>query len=376
MYQYVLNGLGAGPSLNRLVRYRMDQGAVRPWGETDRYGRFTGRVFNTLANRQPDGTIIRDKDGKPTFRNEQVRLVDNDAALLSRSDWLRIDERVQWATRNRARFWDAIYGANPLNIPNGMGTIAIQDTVASGEAEATISMDPIRRTRRDRPTKDVRLIPLPFIHSDGFFDAREVAVSANGQLPLDTAGIEMAAVACVEKREKLALGLIDSFSYAGGTVYGATNHPSRLTKTLTAPTGTNGATTVTEVLDMLKKLRDKKFFGPYAAFYSNDWELYFGLDYTTTYPGSLWRRINEITVREGGGQISSWTPLDFLTGFRILIVQLTSDVVQGINGMSFNTVRWQEAGGYEEHFKHLGIQVPRFRENADGFVGLVDGRVP
>ncbi len=378
-----LSSLGSGPALTRLVDNNMDTGALRPWAEVDRYNRRTGRSFITVQKRHPDGTavvqaVVDRNTGRPVVNNmgQPVyspvytnKLVINAPTTLRREDWLRIDSAVAWAAKNRLRAWSEIYGSNPLNIANGMGTPLLQHAVAVGAATATTSMDGIRKGERSRPTVDTALTPLPITHSDGCFSIREIAVSRNGNLPLDTTNATLAGRAIGELIEQYAVGT-STFAYGGGNIYGLTNHPSRSTKTLTAPTSSNQSTTITEVLDMLNTLRTNFYFGPYVAFYSNNWDQYFDADYSTAYPG--------VTLRSRLASIPSiqrWQQLDYLgtSKYVIVIAQMTPDVIQGINGMDLNTVQWEEPGGFEWAFKVLCIYVPRVRSDGNAKVGIIHG---
>lgn len=373
MFQLVLNGLASGSSLQRLLYSGMDPAVLRPWMDVDTKGHPTGRNFITLNERNYDGSIVLNKDNKPVTRN----VVTNAPATLRVEDWKRIDAAVMWAAKSRLRFWGDVYGTNPFSIPNGMATIAIQHATADGDASATISMDPIRKGERSRPTLDTTLIPLPVIHSDGSFSAREIAVSrgynGQGSMPLDTTNIELSSRKVAETVEQLTLGVSSSYSYAGGTVYGAINFPQRFTKVLTNPTagGWTGATLLLEVLQMIQTLKDNFFYGPYIAYYSSSWNIPLAKDYTTTYPRSVKSRLVE-----GAPEITDWRQLDYLTGYQIILVQMTPDVIQGIQGMPITTVQWEEQGGFEQCFKVLCIQIPRVRSNALGVTGINHGTAP
>lgn len=379
MYQYVTNGLGMGNSLQRLLNNRMDPGVLRPWAELDRYGNPTGRNFITKLSRNPDGSIRYKRDDKGNLVTNEANgqpvpirenLLTNATATLPQEAWLRIDEAVTMAARNRLRLAGDLAGAVPYNIPDGMGTLAIQHATASGEATATISMDPIRRGERARPTMDTTIIPLPVIHADGEFTAREIAVSSNSGLRLDTTGIEMAAIAVAETVEQLYLGTASSYSFAGGTIYGLTNFPFRSTKVLTAPTagGWDGNVLLVELLDMIKTLQDDRYYGPYVAYFSNGWNPYLADDYSANYAGSIRTRI-----MDGTPEIGAWRNLDFLTGYQIVLVQIDRRVVEAINGMGLTTVQWEEEGGMLAKFKVMTINIPRVKSDANGATGIVHG---
>lgn len=375
MFQLVLNGLGSGSSLQRLLDSGMDPAVLRPWREIDKLtGKPTGRNFITMNKKNADGSLVVNKEGKPVREN----VITNAPATLRLQDWLRIDYAVAFAAKPVLNFWNLLYGRVPYNVPNGMATIAIQHTIATGDASSTISMDPIRKGERSRPTLDTGLIPLPVIHGDGSFSAREIAVSRgyNGQgaLPLDTTSFSLTSRKNAEVLEQLALGVSSSYTYAGGTVYGVGNHPSRSTKVLDyAPT--NGSWTPQSLLNNLlaaiQTMKDHFYYGPYVAIYSPAWNTVFAKDWSTYYSQSVRARL-----AEGLPEISEWVQSQWLTGYRIILIQMTEDTVQGVQGMAPTTVQWEEQGGFEQCFKILMIRIPRVRADANGYTGIMDITTP
>jgi len=82
------------------------------------------------------------------------------------------------------------------------------------------------------------------------------------------------------------------------------------------------------------------------------------------------------TVRQRLRQIDGITDvrrLDYLTGDVVLLVQMTSDVVEAINGMELTTVQWESNGGMKLNFKVMAIQVPYIKSTSDGVTGIVHG---
>ena len=146
--------------------------------------------------------------------------------------------------------------ARNLDDARGMAT-ALEHEAQSDISPATISMDGIREGDSDRPLFDLRTLPLPIIHKDFQFSARQVMASRQGGSPLDVTSAELAGRRVAEEVEKLTLGESDSYTFGGGSVYGFKNFPSRLTKTLTAPTTSNQATTVQEVLSRRIQIRSE-----------------------------------------------------------------------------------------------------------------------
>jgi uncharacterized linocin/CFP29 family protein len=378
------SGLGMGPSAQRLIANYGDLGALRPYAGAD------GRAYVTVQARDPYGTPVwQDKDrgfvvnARPDIADllgSEPRLVPylqeyvtNAPALLRREDWLMIDRAVIFAAKQRLRLWNEIYGRNPYNIPNGFAVTAIQHGIATGDNDAIISMDPVRKSQRARPILDTVIIPLPTIHSDGNFTAREIAVSRNSGMPLDTTPISLSARKVAEVVEALCVGTT-TYAYAGGNIQGITNFTQRASGAVTAPTGSNGGTTISELVGMMKALQDKFYYGPYIVFYSNNWNNYLDLDYNTTYPTG--ETVRARILRIDG--ISGLMNLDYLptTKYKLVMVQMTEDVIQGVQGMPFTTVQWEEQGGYEQCFKVVTISLPRLRYDYNGNTGVYDGTSP
>jgi hypothetical protein len=60
-----------------------------------------------------------------------------------------------------------------------------------------------------------------------------------------------------------------------------------------------------------------------------------------------------------------------LTGSTVLLVQMTSDVVQMIDGMQPTMVEWETRGGFEFNFKIVAIMLPRIRSSGNQKSGIV-----
>lgn len=352
---YILNGMVHGDVADKLLASGMNPLVLRPfWDPRTRHSYVTMQTGYK-------------QDGSPDYRN----YITNAPATLSYEAWKLLDTAVQRALRLRLVVWDRLSRSGlTYNVPNAMGKPVIQHQTMTDAGNATISMDGLREAERDRPLFDTALFPLPIIHADFSFSLREIEVSRQGIAPLDTTMAEQSARKCAETLEKLTLGTLSSYSYGGGTVYGLTNHPDRLTATLTLPTaaGWTPDVLVTELLAAFQSLRDAKFFGPYGVFMSPGWAQYLDRDYSSAYAGETLRtRIAKF------GRVSWWEDADYLSDFQIVIVQLTQDVIQCVNGMDLMTLQWDSQGGLAKNFKNMMIKVPRIRANTDGDAGVWHG---
>jgi len=345
---FILNGQATGDVANTLMMNNFDVNALRPWIGKDK------RTYVAVQN--AEGKMV----AQPT---------QNATATLRKDDWIILDQAIVKAAKERLKAVADLRSAGlTFNIPNGMAKTVLQTETQSDISPATISMDGMRESDTDRPVFELNNLPLPIIHKDFQFSARQVMTSRNGGSPIDTTTAELAGRRVAEEAEKLLLGTSSSFKYGGGTIFGYTNFPSRLTKVMTTPDGTNGATTITEILAMRQQSQDAFHFGPWFLYTSPNWDQFLDTDYSTAKgDNTLRQRIEAING------ISSVSTLDFLSGFTMILVQQTSDVVREVTGMDITTVQWVSKGGLMMHFKVMAIMVPQLRADQNGNTGIVHG---
>lgn len=354
---FIYNGQASGNVAAALAASNFDVNVLRPYLGKDGYS------YITVNSGETDP-----KTGKPIMKS--VRLQQNTASLRN-YDWKLIDDAVIRAAKPRLRvFGDLRRRGLQLTIPNGMGKTMLEQETMGDITPATISMDAIRESEADKILFDSTSLPLPIIHKDFHYTARQIAVSRNGGTPLDTATAELAARRVAEEAEKLTLGVSSSYSFGGGTIYGYTNHPNRNTQTLTAPTtpGWTPATLVAEFLSMRAKAVADGYRGPYSVYISPDWDPYLDDDYS----GAK----GDNTLRERLLKIEGITEIltaDYLTGWNVVMVQMTSDVVRAVVGMDITTVQWETHGGMRLNFKVMAILVPQLRLDANSNSGVVHG---
>lgn len=350
---YIHEGRASGGIAARLLRANMDVGALRPFIANN--GKSYVSLFNGFDN-----------DGKPKRKKTLAN-----AATLRKDEWQLLDEVVMRVQRDQLNVWADIVGAGlTKSVPDAMSLTVLQHQTMTDAGEATLSMSPLRKTKRDRPEFGLAGVPLPIVHSDFSFDVRSIAASRRMGQSIDDIMIEQATRQCVQLIEDLTVGTLASYTYAGYTIYGLTNHPSRLTKVLTLPTsvGWTPETTYNEVLDMLQQLDDINFDGPFGIYFSRGWTKFLSMDYSSAYPGATLRsKLNEID------EISFVRKSTRLGNYQILIIQLDRNTIEAITGIPLQTVAWGEEGGFEMIFKVMGIMVPRVRADANSLTGICHG---
>ncbi len=344
MIDYVTNGNDVAETL---MANNFDPRALRPFRGTDDRSYFM-------------------HNGKPA-------LMRNATATLRKDDWKVLDDAIVKAAKPRLKMVGDLRSAGlQYTVPNGMGKTVLETETVSDINDADISMDGIRETQGDRPLFELTNMPLPIIHKDFHYSARQIQASRNGGSPLDTTTAELASMKVAEEIEKLTLGLSGTYTYGGGTIYGLSNFTSNLTKTLTTPVGngsTRGATLIKEVLAMRGQSQAAFHFGPWMIYNSPNWDAVLDEDFKAASDRTVRERLLAI---EG---ISGVRTLDYLENYDLALVQMTSNVVRMVIGMEMTTVQWESSGGLRKHFKVMAIIVPQYRADQNGNTGIVYGSI-
>ncbi len=334
-----------------LLKSKGDPGILRPYVAAD------GQVYYTKNN----------ANGKPeTVRNNTL------AAPLRYDDWKAFDEAIIRAAKPRLMaFGDLRSSGLTYSIPNGMAKTQLQYERQSDITQATVSMSALRRSQEDRPVYDLQLMPLPIIHKDFSFDLRQILASRESSTPLDTTSAELAGRRVAEVAEELTLGTYPTYTYGGGSIYGYTNFPQRLTyQPQYDPTSGSWTPlqTVQDVLAMRLQSQQSYHYGPWNLYCSLPWDTYLDEDYKNASSSAM------VTLRERLARIKGINKvetLDYLTGYQMVLVQQTADVARAVVGMDITTVQWETNGGLELHFKVMAILLPQLRTDIYGNTGIV-----
>ena len=346
-------------------------------------GRAHGNVAVTLMNNGFDVNGLRPWIGKDDRhyvaqydRNAEKIIsvpVHNATATLRKDEWKILDEAIIMTAKERLSLVGDLRASGlTYTIPNGMGKTVLETETVSDITEARVSMDPAAQSDQDRPEYELTNLPLPVIHKDFYFNARQVATSRDKGAAIDTTTAELAARRVAEEAEKLALGISSSYTYGGGTIYGLTNYPDRLTATITDPasSGWTPEDTVADVLAMKQQSIAAFHYGPWKLYTSTNWEQYLDRDYSAQKGDNTLRdRLKSIN------NIQDVRQADFLTGTQMILVQQTRDVIREVIGMDITTVQWSTMGGMQLHFKVMAILVPQLRSDHNGNTGIVHGSI-
>ena len=399
---FVVNGRGQGPVGQVMDNLRYDPGMMQPYFNNRGQRAVTINTGKMVLNNKTNEYIPERKEVLISNLMQQgISSPVFNATSLRKEEWIQLDQVVLRAARQRLRAWADLSAANSFGGFNAMAKETLEHETMSDPGEALVDMDGLSEGRTDSPLFRLQGIPLPITHSDFYFSARKLAQSRNTGTPLDTVQGEAAGRRVAEMIEKTLIGTVTGLrgsegpyatGYGYGTggstgdsgtrynqVYGYTNYPDRLTKIdLTAPTtaGWTPETTVNEVIAMRQQLVDGRFYGPFMLYSSTDWDTYFDGDYyvaKTTGAVAPTQTLRERLRKIDG--IQDVRRLDFLPSssnpWTLIMVQMTADVAQAINGMDITTVQWESVGGMRLNFKVMCIQVPRLRSDYYGRCGVL-----
>lgn len=365
-----------------------DHGAFRPFLNEKGHPCVT---LNTGEYEEKDGILYPKK--RTHYVSELMRRgmfnPTFNATGLRKQDWQYLDKKLHMAVRTRLRAWTDLAASSSIGGFDAFSKMTYEYESANDPGEAMVSMEGRSSGRDDAARYALKSVPLPIYHSDFTLGLRMNEISKNSGPPMSTFRLETSGRRVAELIEDTVIGTVTGPIYgtvsAGpgahtgdSAVWGYRNFPYRITKTdLTTPTGSNPQSTVDDILEMRDLLYDQGFYGPFIIYHSTDWDRYLDDDYGQTVGSSygfaptktLRERIRAI---EGIRDIRRLDRLDGTTyPFEMIMLQMTSEVAEAIDGASPRVQQWESKGGWELNFRVWAIQVPVLRFDFTEKCGIV-----
>ena len=344
-------GQAHGTTAQRLLANGMNVNGLRPWINSEK---------------MPDGGLKG--DGR-FYQNVNGVAVPVANATLRKDEWKQYDEAILKVAQQRmVGIGDLQSRGLTYNITNGLGTTVLEYEDQSDIQPAQVSMDAVTRGRNDRPEFDINYLPLPIIHKDFQINIRALNASRTTGQALDTTMAELATFKIVELAEEYLFQGWGTFAYGGGTIYGYEDFPHLTSVTLSQnwdASGKTGLEILNDVVAMKQASITDRHYGPWMLYIPTAYETVLDEDYVSGYPKTIRTRLKEISG------IIDIKVSDKSTANKVVLVQMTSNVVRLVNGLALTVVEWQTEGGMVFHFKIMLIQVPQIRADQEDRSGIV-----
>jgi len=223
-------------------------------------------------------------------------------------------------------------------------------------------------------------LPVYLTISQFELDIRTLKMSQRVGMPLDTSNIASGTRAVNEAMEDAFINgatTLDGqqLAVAGYSAPGLVNAPGAETQALTAATwdaSPVGTGIFAEVQAMIAKLVVNKKFGPYRFYVNTTVGAFLDTDYDTTNPS------RGLTIRERILKIPGLEAIrtaDMLPATKVVLVQMTSDVLDVVVGQKPTVIPWTSVSGFTFHNMILAIMIPRVKKDYNGKTGIVVGTI-
>lgn len=286
--------------------------------------------------------------------------------VLMNDEWTHFDRAVQQVAReNLPVVTDLIQRGLVMNLPNAMGVLNLEWERVKGDlVDAEVTMSGLPEATKDVMEFETVTMPVPIFHKEFYYNLRHLsAARRNGRQP-ETTHAEVATRKISELVEKV---MFTGLTVGGKTIYGLLTEPNRNTGALAASWLTaTGEQMVSDVIRMMEAQSSdtNNFGGPYTLYVSRTVGARFGNDYKANSDKTILQRLREIPG------LTDIQMTSRLTGTNVLLVQMTSDVLQVINGIQPTMVDWSSHGGFQQNFKIFAIMLPRVRADGWGQSGI------
>jgi len=281
-------------------------------------------------------------------------------ATLRKDEWEQVDTRVNEVMRERLTVLDDLRAAGLVQ-PVSLGTILRITERLEQTRAAEISYDGDVAPTRDRPSFLRDTIPVPVIATEFQIGWRQLEASRTRGEPLD---MTSASAATRRVRDKLQDLIVNGFGHGpdGNSIPGLVTAANRQTVSLGTDWDESGAEIIDDVLRMLEAAYAVNLFGPFNLYVPKNYWAVLQEDYSTAKGDRTY--IQRILAFE---DVSAVRPLDTLADDNVVMVQMTSDVLDWSEAQAVTTVQW-EKNPFVTNFRVLAVGGPHIKsmETEDG----------
>jgi uncharacterized linocin/CFP29 family protein len=313
----------------------------------------------------------KDAKGMPVFRE---RLVNN--ATLRKDEWVRIDAQVLESYRERLVILDDLRSLGLVHPVGGLGVMISEWEKASEITDAEVTMDGESQTEKDRQEFGINGVPIPIIQKRFSIGERALLASRTRGAGLDVSTGMEAARAVARKSEKMIFnGSVMGTVVADGNTYtisGLTTFAQRALATISdwGDDATTPEDILDEILDMVQTMETThRRYGPFTLYVPGAYAFQFRRDFKANGDKTLLDRVLDTKV------IRAVRFSDVLATGNVIMVQMTSDVIDLATAADVSTIQWSSPSGWTNEFQVFGAYAPRLKSDYDGRTGIMHATV-
>ena len=287
-------------------------------------------------------------------------------ALLRDDEWKRIDDRVLAVARGQLRGIQDLRDAGLTVDLGGLGVLIAEYEKVSDMEPAEQNLAGVTEGEEDIPEFTLAGVPIPITHKDFRVNIRHLQASRTRGESIDVTAASIAARLVADKLEQTLFNG-STVRIGSSQLQGYRNFSDRITGGVTAAwDGTaTGEQMVADVIEMIADAEAAHFFGPFVLYVNTSTMQFLREDFKANSDKTVMARLLEIEPLQSVRH-STW-----MTTGEVLLVQLTSDVVDLPIGSDITTVEWDTKGGMQMHFKIMAAMAPRIKSDANGNTGIV-----
>lgn len=338
------SALSGGP--DRLADFGYDLGAARPYHTAE--DEEIVAVNGQNVRRANQGYVTVNVNGQEkTFRV-------NDSTLR-KDEWEDLDDALSRVRRRRLNGIADLRSMGLTRQLGGLGSLIATREEASNPGQAQQTMDGVSEGESTRQGFNLIGTPVPITFQDFNFSRRHLDASRTRGDSIDTSSTEEATRNVADKLEDTLFNgsNIQARNYS---IEGYTTASNRLTGTLTAAWTDDANRDILGDINensnsMLSALYADNAEGPFMAYIPQDWWGSVQDDYKAESERTYADRIRDYE------DIEDIKPTGVLSD-EVVLVQMTSDVVQLQEAEPMTTVEWEEQGGMVLNFRVMAASVP------------------
>jgi hypothetical protein len=283
------------------------------------------------------------------------------------------DAVVEVGTERLAVAADVISQGLIYTLTDPLSVMEVQWDQESETGGAQRTMHPNARGQASLPDRRPKRVPIYLTTDYAELGIRTFKASQRIGTPLDTSLIKQKTRRVNESIEDAFINGADLQSN-GYTAYGllnapSVNEPSNFAKSWA--TAATGDEILVDFMAMVLIAQSKKKYGPYTLYVGTAVDNAFNKDFKANGTLTIRQRLQQNTY---GGKPLRIVVSDKMPEKRVVLVQMTSDVIEAIVGQSPVVIPWTSVDGWTLMWMVMAIIIPRIRDDYDGNSGVVIGK--